>query len=302
MGGRKRPACRSVWLGLGTLVVSACGGSTTTQGIVKSGPSLDGSSDDAAFGGADALDEHAVSGSSGGTTNGADASDGSSAMDASDGAARDASDAASATDATDASLACVPAGSCVLSFLSGPDWACSSGTVTATSVTLGPSLGLAVDVCLNSGDPANCPTGAFLYDYPTSGAGSWVGGQTFPQAYWIWRPDVALTATAPSQVAIFRKNFVVGPNATGSLQIAADDFAAVFVNGVAVGSIGSVTDGSLAVTAHSGPTTIDLTSALQPGTNAVVVAAENGPYGCSSTPCTYAQDPAAVVFQGTLRW
>jgi hypothetical protein len=276
------------------LVVSACGGSTTTtQGLVEAGPSVDG----ATFGGADALDEHAGSGSSGGTTSGGDASDGSSAMDASDGASTDASDAASATDA---SLACVPAGSCALSFLSGPDWACSSGSVTATSFTVGPSLGLAIDVCLNSGDPTNCPTGAFLYDYATSG--SWVGGQTFPQAYWIWRPDVALTATAPSQVAIFRKNFVIGPNATGSMQIAADDFAAVFVNGVAVGSIGSVTDGSLAVAAHSGPTTIDLTSALQTGTNAVVVAAENGPYGCSSTPCTYAQDPAAVVFEGTLRW
>jgi hypothetical protein len=156
-------------------------------------------------------------------------------------------------------------------------------------------------VCLNAGDPTNCPAGAFLYGYATSG-GSWVGGSTFPQAYWIWRPDVALSATAPLQVAIFHKSFVVGPNATGSIQIAADDFAAVFVNGVAMGSIGSVTDGNAAVAAHSGPTTIDLTSGLQPGTNTVVIAAENGPYGCSSTPCTYAQDPAAVVFEGTLRW
>jgi hypothetical protein len=210
-------------------------------------------------------------------------------------------DAADAAPAVDASLDCVPAGSCTLSFLSGPDWASSAGSVSSATFTLGAALGPARDVCLNASDPANCPTGAFLFNYATSGM-SWTGGQNFPQAYWIRRPDVALTAPASLQVAIFQKTFVVGANATGSLQIAADDFAAVFVNNVAIGSIGSVTNVAVAGPAHTGPTTFDFTAALQSGPNVVVVAAQNGPFGCSTSTCPYSEDPGGVAFQGTLRW
>jgi hypothetical protein len=293
-----RPSQSGWWVVVCSLVAGACGGSAATgPSSVEAGSPADGSasSEDAPLdtggsqGAVDAPADHA----------GPDATGGPDASDASDApVALDASDAALSTDA---SLACVPAGSCSLSFLSGPDWAAYSGSVSSTAFTLGTALGPAVDVCLNASDPANCPSGAFSYVYATSGM-SWTGGQSFPQAYWIWRPDVSLSAPSSMQVAIFQKPFVVGPNATGSLQIAVDDFAAVFVNGVPIGSIGSLTDTTVAGPAHSAPTTLDFTAALRTGVNVVVVAAENGPFGCSSSACPYSQDPAGVVFQGTLRW
>ncbi len=214
----------------------------------------------------------------------------------------DRADSAARPDAADAAAPC-PAEGCVLSFVSGPEWTAYSGTVSASplSFTRGPALDSAREVCLNAGDPANCPAGALLYGYATTPQ-VWSGGQAFPNAHWIWRPDVAPTAPAALQVAIFEKTFVLGTGATGTLQIAADGFAAVFVNGTGIGSTGSVSDVSLAGGAHTVATTFDLTPALRRGSNTVTVAAENGPFGCSSSACPYSENPGGVVFEGTLRW
>lgn len=88
----------------------------------------------------------------------------------------------------------------------------------------------------------------------------------------------------------------------GSISIAADDFAAVWVNGVEVASIGSISE-TLDPPPFSMLHTFDLTSYLKPGHNVIVVEAQNGPAwfagGCDGT-CSYAQNPAGVVFGGVL--
>ncbi|HTB75443.1 MAG TPA: hypothetical protein VK762_19465 [Polyangiaceae bacterium] len=197
---------------------------------------------------------------------------------------------------------CIP-GSCAITFASGSDWSSYSGTVAAdgSTFTLTQLQGPAREVCLNTSDPPNCPAGALLYNVSYSSP-AWTGGESIPSAHWIWRSDVALTSPGSMQVAIFQKTFAIGANATGSVYIAADDFAAVFVNNLAIGSVGSNSDVNAAESSHATGTMLDLTSALQSGTNVVTIAAQNGPWGCATTACPYSEDPAGVVFQGTLHW
>jgi hypothetical protein len=287
-----------LWIGAIPVAIGAfgaCGGSTTT---VEQTQQAEGGLPGEGTGDA-SVDSPFVSVVPDGSSGGADAHDATDTTPNSDdsAAAADSSDGG----ATDAPPPCVP-GSCVVSFTSGPGWLSYDGTLSSTgaSFTLAQVLGPAVDVCLNAADPANCPSAALLYGYP--GTGHWTGGDTFPAASWIWRSDVAPASTAPGQVAIFVKTFMIGANATGSIQVAVDDYAAVFVNDVAIGSLGSTSDVSVAAPAHTTGTVLDLTPALQAGPNTVVVAAQNGPWGCSSTPCPYTQDPAGVVFQGAFRW
>ena len=209
---------------------------------------------------------------------------------------------AATRDASDGAPDGCPVGGCVLVFDSGPGWSSWSGTISTSppSFMLGQSLGAAADVCLNSGDPTNCPSDAVLYGYASSPQVLWSGGKTIPAATWIWRADVMASQSASNQVAIFQRSVVVGGGASGSLVIAVDDMALVFVNGTLAGSVGSVTDMSFAGPAHTVATTINLTPVLRTGVNLITIAAENGPFGGS--PYTYAQNPAGVVFEGTLRW
>jgi hypothetical protein len=213
--------------------------------------------------------------------------------------AKDASSGDASVD--DAALSCTP-GNCAITFDSGPDWPSYTGTVAASgsTFTLAQLQGPAREVCLTASDPPNCPAGALLYNVSES-APQWTGGDNIPSAYWIWRSDTALTSPGSMQVAIFEKTFAIGPNATGSLHIAADDFAAVFVNNVPIGTVGSTSDVTVATSSHTTGTMLDLTPALQSGTNVVTIAAQNGPFGCSST-CPYSANPAGVVFEGTLSW
>ncbi len=44
-----------------------------------------------------------------------------------------------------------------------------------------------------------------------------------------------------------------------------------------------------------------LTPALRSGDDTIVIVGQNGPYDCSP-PCPYSQNPAGVVFEGTIRW
>ncbi|MGO9835762.1 MAG: hypothetical protein ACLP1X_16285 [Polyangiaceae bacterium] len=198
-----------------------------------------------------------------------------------------------------------PGGGCGLSFASGPDWSSSSGTASASgppAFTVSILLGPAKNVCLNAAVPANCPSGAVLYGHGGSATRYWAGGQGIPSAHWIWRADVAPTAPAPFQTAIFEKTFILGDRPSGTIQISVDDFAQVFVNRVAVGSTGSVFYMGIAGRAQNVLTTMDLTPPLRAGSNTITVVAQNGPFACDSSSCPYAQDPAGVVFAGSFRW
>ncbi len=120
---------------------------------------------------------------------------------------------------------------------------------------------------------------------------------------WPVRPCGA-GATAPAELAqfFFSKTFVLSaaPSA-GTVSVSADDFAEVRVNGVVVGSVGSISDLSLSGLAQGSLTAFDITSLLVAGTNTITIRGRNGPGsfgGCTN--CTYAQHPAGVVFGGSI--
>jgi hypothetical protein len=100
--------------------------------------------------------------------------------------------------------------------------------------------------------------------------------------------------------------FVLGSSPGGSITIAGDDLVEVFVNGVLVGTTGSVTSYSAASNGQSRVAVFDLTATLQPGDNVIAVAAQNGPstFGnvCPTSGCNYSENPAGVAFSGTLTW
>jgi hypothetical protein len=194
-----------------------------------------------------------------------------------------------------------------VTFASGPDWASYSSPWLSDgglSVSVALGLGPARDVCIAMDDPPNCPAGALLYTHTATPG--WTAGAAIPQAFWIWRGDVEVNQSADYQVATFQKSFVVGAQPTGLIQVAADDMAQVFVNGIPVGSVGSITDVTVASYAQNNLTPLDLTFALAPGSVTVTVVAQNGPPSfagfCGGVSCTYAQNMAGVVFAGTIQW
>jgi hypothetical protein len=124
----------------------------------------------------------------------------------------------------------------------------------------------------------------------------------FPTAYWIWRGDVSPYGIGDLQFGVFQKQFVLGANPRGAIYIAADNFAEVQVNGLFAGTTGSVTDISLSSLSQSVLTMIDLGPYLVEGVNTITIVGQNGPASFAGCPgfCTYAQNPAGVVFGGTL--
>jgi len=194
----------------------------------------------------------------------------------------------------------------VVWFASGSEWASFVGTPLAPnslSPDPGASLGPAQAVCVTAENPPNCPSGAVIYDNPLT---PWFGGRSIPNALWIWRGDVSATELGDLQAALFAKSFTIGAQPTGSIQIAVDDFAEVFVNGASAGTTGSITVYDTASNGQNIAVTIDLTPLLVQGVNVIAVAAQNGPssFGtdCGEQGCTYAQNPAGVVFAGSLSW
>jgi hypothetical protein len=163
-------------------------------------------------------------------------------------------------------------------------------------------LGPAREVCLNASSPSHCPSGALDYGYVGSGTQVWTGGDGIPDASWIWRADVNTTSYAPMTVAIFKRDFVVPGVAAGNIQIAVDDFVAVFVNDTFVGSVGSLVDITTAANAQNTLTTFDLSPGLRVGKNTVTIATQKGPFGCNPGSCPYSLVGAGVVFEGTIRW
>src|SRR5215813_10134613 len=182
-------------------------------------------------------------------------------------------------------------------FASGEDWPSYDGTLDGPQ---GASLGNARAVCVVATAPANCPTDALVYR--SSGAGWSATPSEAPSALWIWRADVSRDALSDLQLAVFQKTFTLGTSPHGSIQVAADDFVEVRVNGTVVGSAGSVTDEATAFAGQSAVTTLDLTVALHAGANTITVIAQNGPqsFGGCAAPCTYAVNTAGAIFGGTL--
>jgi hypothetical protein len=188
-------------------------------------------------------------------------------------------------------------GPCTVTFASGTDWMTYGEDPDSNPST--PSLGAAQPVCANATTPASCPAGALVYGFPSGG---WTASlATIPGAAWIWGAGIADGDPADLVRFYFARSFTLGATPSGKLSIGADDFAEVRVNGVVVGSIGSVTDFAAAGAAQSTLTAFDLTSKLVAGRNTITVAAQNGPASFSTcSPCTYSGNTAGVVFGGSL--
>ena len=128
---------------------------------------------------------------------------------------------------------------------------------------------------------------------------------SIPHAFWIWEPGVTATKS-PAELAQFfftKRIRVPGDPVFARISIAADDFAAVRVNGKFVGHVGSTTDAGVATIAQSTLTTFVITKYLHEGRNRITVRAQNGVgefSGCG--PCTYQQQPAGVVFGVKIRF
>jgi len=89
----------------------------------------------------------------------------------------------------------------------------------------------AQNVCLNATTPSNCPTGATLYGYTRVG---WIANlSSIPGATWIWAPDITgSTSSAANAEFTFQKEFYLcGAPQGGTISVAADDSAEVFING-----------------------------------------------------------------------
>jgi len=158
-------------------------------------------------------------------------------------------------------------------------------------------VGTAQNVCLNDSWPADCPSGATVYGYCCPG---WIADlSSVPGATWIWAPGID-GSTSPASKASFRfkrKLTLHGAVVSGTAYVAADDLARVKVNGTWVGRTGSVTDIAKAGAAAASLKAFIITRYLVEGTNRISVWAKNGPNwfaGCA--PCSYAENPAGVVF------
>lgn len=183
-------------------------------------------------------------------------------------------------------------------FASDSAWPSYAGDLGGRS---GPELGPAREVCVTASIPANCRQNALVY---TSAGSGWSAAVPNSAAHWIWRGDVTVGDVADLKFAVFERTFALGPNPSGAIQVGADDFAEVLVNGSIVGAVWSVTDISLAVRSQSTLATFSLTPHLRPGNNTITVVGQNGPpsYASCAAACTYAQNPAGVVFAGFLAY
>jgi hypothetical protein len=168
-------------------------------------------------------------------------------------------------------------------------------------------IGKAQRVCLNALAPSPCPSGATVYGWP--GAGGWTANLApIPDAKWIWAPGVT-GATIPADNAsyVFAQHVSIPRRAVVTeavLSVSADDMAAVYVNGVLVGTVGSVTDAAVSLFAQSNLTSFSIAPWITGGRNVVAVVGTNGPasFGGCPTACSYAQNPAGVVFGGFVKY
>ncbi|HEX2733790.1 MAG TPA: hypothetical protein VHM70_19405 [Polyangiaceae bacterium] len=194
---------------------------------------------------------------------------------------------------------CSKAGTCIAAakgrsqtFTSDDTWTSFAADDNGKS---GNALGNAKLVCAAS-VLQNCPAGALQYGPPLS-EGWKADLSKLPGAKWIWRADVK-EMDVP-QIAAFEKTFELGPDPSGTLLIAADDFAEVRVNGTKIGSIGSITDAPKALDAQSALHPFDLTTALHSGSNTITIIGKNSAWEACATalsgpaPSPPPQPPAA---------
>jgi hypothetical protein len=191
-----------------------------------------------------------------------------------------------------------------ISFASDPSWTVSAVAPDRDSDQDELVVGMAERVCLNSFAPSPCPQDAVQYGFAGSGWGADLS--SIPGASWIWAPNVT-GDTFPADLAQFyfsKKFHLHGRPLSGTVIVAADDFAEVLVNGHPAGTNGSITDVVAAAAAQNGVVAIDVTAFLKPGRNIITVHGQNGPpsYAASAVPTSYRQNPAAVVFGGTLTY
>jgi len=180
-------------------------------------------------------------------------------------------------------------------FVSDTSW-----SVTDASNT---SIGSAQYVVLNSQYPTRQPPGAT--DYGSTASPGWTADlSSIPGAYWIWAPGItgATTGASLSQFSFSHQFFLSGTPTAGTISVAVDDFASVYVNGTLAGSTGSISDASVAFKAQSALATFDLTPYLTSGQNTILIRAQNGPDSFSGgTPNPpYSLNTAGVVFGGSI--
>jgi hypothetical protein len=183
---------------------------------------------------------------------------------------------------------------------SGSDAATDAcGTSFGSDPTWTTLFGPAVHVCLSAADPPGCPTDAILY----GASGAWHADIShLDGAAWIWRPGISASSSADLVTVTFTHVFSLHGIPTGTISIAADDFAEVDVNGALAGTVGSITDVAAATAAQSSLAVIDISSFLVAGRNTILIIGKNGPASftnCSGA-CTYAENPAGVVFGGSF--
>jgi len=177
-----------------------------------------------------------------------------------------------------------PSGGSVVTFGTDPSWRASN--------TSGSLLGNAQYVCLQSSVPVNCPSGALVYNFGSGGWGADVS--SVPGAGWIWAPGItASTAPAfPAEYNFTKKFSLAQLPELATVSMAADDFAEIIVNGLPVGSMGSVSDGNLAGNAQV-LTTFDILPFIVVGQNTITIRAANGNFGCGAG--AYGCNPAGVI-------
>ena len=171
---------------------------------------------------------------------------------------------------------------------SGPAWQSWQG---------GSFTGQAQNVCLNATSPPNCPAGATIYGYV--GVAWQANLSAIPGATWVWAPGITgKTKHASGASYRFRQRVTIhGAIVLGTAFVAADDLARFKINGTWVGRWGSVSKLTKAGRASARLKSFDITTLLTQGVNRLSVWVKNGPNwfaGCS--PCSYAQNPAGVVF------
>jgi len=217
-----------------------------------------------------------------------------------------------------------PITSITMSFVSDTTWESFGWTQDGGK---GASAGPAQYVCLRC-QASFCPPGATIFFHEFCG---WPADLSpIPGAAWIWRAGIT-GATRPASLegAYFTKLFEIpGLPTAGEIQVAVDDFAEVDVNGVTVGSTGSITDGEIAIAAQRALTRFDIGPQLVQGVNRIVIRARNFPCAAPASTgsdvagsavdsltgrardglgqdtedllCSYSAAPAGVVFGGTI--
>ena len=177
-----------------------------------------------------------------------------------------------------------------VSFHSDLSWsAFSASPFPPSSAT---SVGMALGVCHSPAVP--CSTGDLEVG---NNAGQWpVDTSSIPFAKWIWLPGITGQTPAANVNAWFEKVInVPGTPTGGSVQVAVDDGAEIYVNGTSIGRAG-ILDGD--------PIGFDslVTRSIPPGilvegNNVITVRGLNG-----TTPGDYNTNPAAVIFSGTINF